>query len=391
MNEPLEHIIATTSSGGLKQLNLQSGAVEKQFIVKEDPSICVQRGIFIGENYFYFIGLHSHKALLYFWDLHKNESIFRQSLPEKLMAITCCHSGLLAFAGSENGTLFVWQMSTGRLVNSFKAHFSSIEHLKITSDDAVLLTASADADIKAYLLTDLCTHGQPSSVRHYKGHAGAIMAITGSYEGPFSPFCCFITASVDRSVMCWSWESDRSCAKFLFPNSVNCLALENSQASVYAGCEDGNIYSLSMMEAAKQSFDSSQVCVVDSLRMSEKIFIGHCNGVKDMAVTYDMEILASCGSDGIRLWHIPTRVQLKYLTFVGETITSLCLVIPSLRQSALPMFSAFQRTFAASETSHLANNTHLLKMTGKDSELHMEKMKNQQLTTLLKSIYSDSR
>src|SRR5207245_1757771 len=96
---------------------------------------------------------------------------------------------------SEDGTVRVWDMASGRLRNTFDAHAGTVTCLCFSPDGATLVT-DAGAMSKSAAAWDV-VGGKP--LQMFVGHQGAVRAVAYSPDGKR-----VATGSADHTVRVWN-------------------------------------------------------------------------------------------------------------------------------------------------------------------------------------------
>lgn len=103
---------------------------------------------------------------------------------------------LQLFAGSQGGTVLIWDNNTGKISSSLKGHLSSCTSIALFSDPYKLATGSQDTNIK---LWDLRTKNCISTL---KGHSGGI---TSLQVAPNNNWLC--STSEDGTIKVWNFNA----------------------------------------------------------------------------------------------------------------------------------------------------------------------------------------
>lgn len=83
-------------------------------------------------------------------------------LPEKMTCFTVSPNGYWAAAGSPNGHIYLWELSSGLLVSSHTAHYRALTYLTFTPDSRLLISTSLDSSVHVYLVSQLIDPEDPS-------------------------------------------------------------------------------------------------------------------------------------------------------------------------------------------------------------------------------------
>ncbi|KIR35058.1 pre-rRNA-processing protein IPI3 [Cryptococcus deuterogattii MMRL2647] len=188
------------------------------------------------------------KALLHVWAWQKDQMHLKLHLPEKMTCFTVSPNGYWAAAGSPNGHIYLWELSSGLLVSSHTAHYRALTSLTFTPDSRLLISTSLDSSVHVYLVSQLIDPEDPSKAgKPYgtlKDHNLAVRCVgfgrvAGSEGGRLW------TASDDGTVKMWSlhYPFDLLCT-FVLPAACTptTLAVDPSERFLYVGTTQGDVY-----------------------------------------------------------------------------------------------------------------------------------------------------
>lgn len=100
------------------------------------------------------------------------------------MSVAFSPNGLLLAAGAENGTIHVFDISTGKLVHSMPGHSMAIRSMTFTPDSVHLITASDDKRVNIYGIAafNVDVH-HANVVATLSGHQSWVLAVSASCTG----------------------------------------------------------------------------------------------------------------------------------------------------------------------------------------------------------------
>lgn len=85
----------------------------------------------------------------------QDQVLQRSFAVEKLAAVAATADGLYLAAGGASGTLYVWDLPTGRLLRSWPAHYKSVTCLSFLDGGNVLISGGEDTLVSVWLLADV--------------------------------------------------------------------------------------------------------------------------------------------------------------------------------------------------------------------------------------------
>ncbi|KAF4684341.1 hypothetical protein FOZ60_007967 [Perkinsus olseni] len=332
-------LVPTTGSGsGIFVIDVHTGAIVRQ--MKDSSSAAV-----VPTADGYVCAAQSNKGLLHYWkmvdsgnDDEEDDALrgmssnpcYKCSTPEKLSSILFTQGpAQLLIGGGVSGTVYVWQLSTGRLLRTWKAHYSGVTQMRLTADASYLITASQDTTVKVFTLSSLLTSGgggggAPSPARVFRGHTLPVHALEILQEavpaGHLSePSKILITSgSADGSVKVWEFTPGGS----------------GRQVPLYAGGDDGRVHVVDV--------ESKEITVLTG---------SHQSGLLGLGCSIDGSRVVSVAADGLRIWDVFSGQTIKQVSTAQLSLQPPCGLtmlsrVDLMRHSTgfvAPRFQALQR------------------------------------------------
>lgn len=288
----------------------------------------------LGGNSSHFFGVHAKKALWHVWAWGEKKPRYRGSLPEKMTAMTFSPDAVLCFGGSQNGSIWVWQMGSGCLLRFWPAHFREVTQLIVSQDQTFLVSCSADATVHVYNLADIFAEQTPKPFHSWSGHALAVTSIvllpgSGMQQAVAS-------ASLDRSVRIWDIGTGKPLLARTCAAPVHCIAAGPAGSEILCACKTGELRSFSTASAAGAS---------------DGFLAGHTGPVLSCSLSADGSLAASCSeADRVRIWDMRTRQCIAQAhTSRNVQVAAVQIVQRPTCALGLPAFHAFQRILATPE------------------------------------------
>ncbi|KAI8622812.1 WD40-repeat-containing domain protein [Chytriomyces sp. MP71] len=263
------------------------------------------------------------KSIVLFWAWQKESSpACKLSVPEVLSALTFSHNGHWVVGGGVSGRVYLWELSTGNMLAMFDAHFKPIKSIAFSPDDAAFVTSGDDAFAHIWLLARVTNALEPGSASEsyatLTGHSLPITDVAFSATSLFNKAKVF-TSSLDRSIKVWDATSGVNLATILFPRALTCLAVDPLDMIVYAGAQDGIVYTANLYKTIEDDLEDEHnvhglsegdmITVTDNL---DRVFKGHKSAITSITLSFDGKQLMSGSSDGSAIvWDAPTRQQLR--------------------------------------------------------------------------------
>ena len=89
------------------------------------------------------------------WMWKRQEKIWSFTTKEQLNIIKIFEKGDYIIGGSKTGMLYIWNIQSGELLTEISSHCDSIEHICISIDSSLFLTAWSNGIIKLWVLGDI--------------------------------------------------------------------------------------------------------------------------------------------------------------------------------------------------------------------------------------------
>jgi WD40 repeat protein len=116
--------------------------------------------------------------------------------------------GKQALAGNEEGTIKLWDVSSGKEIRTLKGHVGAVTSVAISPDGKMAASGGLDKTVK---LWDL---GTGMEIRTFVGHTAAVTGVTFSPDGKF-----LLSGSLDKSIKQWDVQTGRQIGDVLLTPS----------------------------------------------------------------------------------------------------------------------------------------------------------------------------
>jgi len=142
--------------------------------------------------------------------------------------------GWRAVSASEDQTLKVWDLETGRELRTLVGHSAEVNGVVVSADGRRAVSASGDETLKVW---DLKTGRELQTLA---GHSGAVYGVAVSADGQRA-----VSASGDHTLKVWDLETGAVVATFTCDAAALCCAFAGDRRIV-AGDESGRVHFLSL-------------------------------------------------------------------------------------------------------------------------------------------------
>ena len=204
--------------------------------------------------------------------------------------------GRYALSGGRDATLKLWDVSSGREVRTFSGNSEFITSVAFSPDGRYALSGSYDHTLKLWEVSS------GKEVRTFRGHSSLVESVAFSPDGLYA-----LSASSDKTLKLWEISSGREVRTFTgHSNWVNTVAFS----------PDGR-YALSA-----SSDDTMKLWEVES-GLEVRTFSGHSDGVNTVAFSPDGRYALSGSDDNtLKLWEVSSGREVRAFTGHSEFITS---------------------------------------------------------------------
>lgn len=258
---------------------------------------------------------------------------------ELVQALAITPDGTILASGSEDNSIKLWDLATGRELRTLTGHGRRVRALAITPDGKTLASGGGDAAIK---LWDL---GSGQEKRSLTGHQDWVRALAITPDGK-----TLISGSGDQKIKLWDIATGRALQSLTgHTDWVRALAITPDGKVLASGSEEqtiklwdiargrplrtltghrGEVCALAITPDGKTLISGSgdeTIKFWDLARGRERRSLtGSTNWVKVLAVTPDGQTLASgSGDKTIRLWDLATGRETRVLTGHSDWVRAL--------------------------------------------------------------------
>jgi len=256
----------------------------------------------------------------------KPEIFVQTGHAEYINAIAFSPDGRYALSGSDDCTLRLWDISTGREIRTFKGHKSWVRSVDFSPDGRYALSGGYDCTLK---LWDISTGKE---IRTFIGQQGFVCAVTSVAFSPDGKY--ILSAGNDKSIKLWDVETGDEMRVFRghteFINSVVFLADSRHALSgsddktlklwdLFTGKEirtfsghGGAVNSVAISNDGKYALSGSADNTVKLWDVStgKEIFTRHTDKYNSVAISPDGRLALSGDYETIRLWDISTGKEI---------------------------------------------------------------------------------
>ncbi|KAL4363459.1 hypothetical protein GQ457_04G015200 [Hibiscus cannabinus] len=269
---------------------------------------------------------------IFIWPLNKPQSPLRSYTIEAICPISCTKDGIYIAGGAPSGNVYLWEVTSGRLLRTWHAHHKSLKCMVFSDDDSLLICGCTDGIICVWSMISLLDEehsGSSPILLHYSSeHRSSITGLVTMSAGASS---IFVSSSLDGSCKVWELVSGRLLRTLVYPTSVTAIALHPLEQLLFSGSENGKIFANVLdFGAVEDPFVTTE----------DHAFVlkGHNESIT--ALTFSGFYLISASEDfTFCLWDILNQVVLRRFNNRKGALTNMVVI----KQSSLLPISNHQR------------------------------------------------
>ncbi|TFK39957.1 WD40-repeat-containing domain protein [Crucibulum laeve] len=337
----------SSSSGPLGAISLhdiQTGASLASFKQTNAGSHCT--AVFQSKNTQggFMLSVQPDKSILNVYTFQKDQISLKIVLPEKLCCIVVDRLGEFCAGGTAQGRIYLWEISSGILYNSWDAHYRQVNVLRFTNDGAALISGSDDSGVSVWSVSRLLDNDLQNELPiPYCTLSDHTLPVTDIQCGiGIFPACRVLTSSVDHSVKLWDLASQSLLTTFQFPKPISFLAWDVTERMFFAASADGSIHQMNLFRQRDSKFGGQAIEAIggagvtdiirvddDSREAKKKRLISVGYPISSIAISLTSALLLVGTTEGlIHSYDIPSHQLLRTIsTHKGLSITTIATML----------------------------------------------------------------
>ncbi|XP_041646353.1 WD repeat-containing protein 18 [Cheilinus undulatus] len=273
----------------------------------------------------YLMSAQLGKNFINLWEVQRKDQLVHKIVcPGVITSLTASPNGLF-LAAAVTEAIYLWEVSTGKLLSVLSRHYQDVTCLKFTDDSSHFVSGGKDNlalvwSLSSVIQMDLNHTPEPRHVlsRHS-------LPITDLHCGLMGAQARIATASLDQTVKVWELSSGELLLSILFDVEIMSVTFDPSEYFLFCGGSDGNIFQVSL---SSQSLSREKSFTSDN--DGNQVFKGHRNLVTCLSVSMDGTLLLSGSHDEtIRLWDIQSKQSIRCLAHKGPVTNAIIMPAPA--------------------------------------------------------------
>ncbi|HEY9605211.1 MAG TPA: protein kinase [Allocoleopsis sp.] len=245
----------------------------------------------------------SDDCTLKLWDVATGRCLRTFKGHTALVSAVCLSpDGELVVSGSDDYTLKLWEASTGRCLGTLTGHIASVNSVSLSADCRLVLSGSRDKTMKLWeVSTGRCLHT-------FAGHTSGVKSVCLSEDCRFA-----LSGSSDNTLKLWEVSTGLCLPTF--------EGIRNRGTWVTSVCLSGDCQ-FALSASSDNTLNLWEVRTGRCLRT----FVGHMDSVTSACLSQDCRFALSGSSDNtLKLWEVSTGRCLRTFTEHTASVTSVSL------------------------------------------------------------------
>ncbi|MEJ6482603.1 WD40 repeat domain-containing protein, partial [Nostoc punctiforme UO1] len=246
---------------------------------------------------------------------------------DSVKAVAIAADGKTAVSGSDDKTLKLWNLETGKEISTLTGHNSEVRAVAIAADGKTAVSGSFDNTLK---LWNLETGKEISTLT---GHNNWVYAVAIAADGKTA-----VSGSDDNTLKLWNLETGKEISTLTGHNSeVRAVAIAPDGKTAVSGSADKTLKlwdletGKEIEEIKKNPFNYAIYIFKRRFNLLKRKEIstltGHNNSVNAVAIAPDGKTAISGSDDNtLKLWDLHTRKEIS--TFIGDSPINCCAFSP---------------------------------------------------------------
>ncbi|XP_068448800.1 WD repeat-containing protein 18 [Clinocottus analis] len=265
------------------------------------------------------------KNVINMWEIQRKDQLQQKMVcPGLVTCLTASPSGLFLAAGVAEA-VYLWEVSTGKLLSVLSRHYQDVTCLKFTDDSSHFVSGGKDNLALVWRLSSVIQldSSHTPEPRHVLSRHS--LPITDLHCGLMGAQARVATASLDQTVKVWELASGALLLSVLFDVEIMSVTFDPCEYFLFCGGSDGNIFQVSLCSQSLSRDKSFQ-----SDNDGNQVFKGHKNLVTCLSVSMDGTLLLSGSHDEtVRLWDVQSKQSIRCLAHKGPVTNAIIVAAPA--------------------------------------------------------------
>jgi len=280
-----------------------------------------------------FVLAGSDDGTLILWEISTGRKIREfEKRPKRIHSVVISPLGRFALSGNEDGTMSLWDISTGRVIRTFRGSSVKILSVAYSPDGRFALCGSSDSTLRLWDLSS------GENIRIFRGHGDAVVAVAFSPDGRFS-----LSGGNDNVLKLWDVTTGREIRTYRgHTGALTSVAFSPDGRYALSGAKDSTVrlweistgreihtfkghqhwvtsvdYSPDGRYVLSGSKDDTLKLWDVSRRQNIRTFSEHSGDVNSSVFSPDSRYILSGGWRSLHLWDVSSGSRVR--TFKGHS------------------------------------------------------------------------
>ncbi|KAK1357928.1 Protein ROOT INITIATION DEFECTIVE like [Heracleum sosnowskyi] len=271
-------------------------------------------------------------GVIFTWSLNKTQAPLRSYTGEVLGPLCGTKDGIYIAGGAPSGNIYIWEVTTGKLLKTWHGHNISLTCLVFSDDGSLLISGSEDGMVVVWSMISLLDSMDNESCSSV---LSCLTAHTSSVTGLLTSSCglnsVFVSSSLDGTCKAWDIFSGTLLQTRTYTIPITASVLDPEERYLISGSADGrifvNTFEVGLLEDPYHNSDDQQI-----------VLKGHRESITAMSFC-GMGLISASEDCTACLWDVVNWVIIRTFEHQKGAISNL-LVMP---QSSLVPLKSHQR------------------------------------------------
>ncbi|KAK7265571.1 hypothetical protein RJT34_33192 [Clitoria ternatea] len=175
------------------------------------------------------------------WPLHKPQQPLLNYTAEAIGPLSCTNDGIYLVGGALSGNIYLWNVTSGKLLKTWSAHNKSVNCMVFSNDNSFLISSSEDGMICVWPMISLLdveeTGSPPSSLHYLSGHMSSITGLLTLSDC----LSILVSSSVDGTCKVWDFILGELMQIQAYPQAITSITLHQRERLLFCGTKNGTI------------------------------------------------------------------------------------------------------------------------------------------------------
>ncbi|XP_054807733.1 protein ROOT INITIATION DEFECTIVE 3-like [Prosopis cineraria] len=176
------------------------------------------------------------------WALNKPQQPLWSYPLEAIGPLSCTKDGTYLAGGAFSGNAYLWDVTSGKLLKTWRAHAKTLNRVLFSDDDSLLISSSDDGMICVWSLISLLdVEGTGSSLSLLHSWSAHESTITGLLTTSGNYFPVLVSSSLDGTCKVWDFISGRLVQSLVHHLAITSIFLYQGEGILFYGSVNGHV------------------------------------------------------------------------------------------------------------------------------------------------------